>query len=72
MSRLFGELTQIGIVVRDIETAMQHWSSVCDVGPWFYADRLPVTEFSYRGQRHDDIHISVALGNSGNTQLELI
>ena len=25
MSRLFGELRQIGIVVRDIEAAMQHW-----------------------------------------------
>lgn len=72
MSRLFGPLTQIGIVVRDIEAAMQHWSTVCGVGPWFYADRLPVTMFSYRGERHDGIHISVALGNSGDTQLELI
>lgn len=51
MSRLFGDLTQIGIVVRDIEAAMKHWSDVCGVGPWFYADRLPVTAFSYRGQR---------------------
>lgn len=72
MSRLFGSLTQIGIVVRDIEAAMQHWSSVCGVGPWFYADRLPVTMFAYRGERHDGIHISVALANSGGTQLELI
>ena len=72
MSRLFGSLTQIGIVVRDIEAAMQHWAEVCTVGPWFYADRLPVTAFSYRGERFDEIHISVALANSGDTQLELI
>lgn len=72
MSRLFGSLTQIGIVVRDIEAAMQHWSEVCGVGPWFYADKLPVTSFTYRGERFDDIHISVALANSGDTQLELI
>jgi len=72
MSRLFGNLTQIGIVVRDIEAAMRHWSSVCGVGPWFYADKLPVTTFRYRGERHDNIHISVALANSGDAQLELI
>jgi hypothetical protein len=72
MSRLFGNLTQIGIVVRDVEAAMKHWSEVCGVGPWFYADKLPVTQFSYRGERYDDIHLSIALGNSGDTQLELI
>ena len=72
MSRLFGELRQIGIVVRDIEAAMQHWVEVCGVGPWFYAEKLPVTEFDYRGQRFAGIHISVALANSGDVQLELI
>ena len=49
MSRLFGELRQVGIVVRDIEAAMKHWVEVCGVGPWFYTDKLGVTEFSYRG-----------------------
>ena len=72
MSRLFGDLRQIGIVVRDIEAAMRHWVDVCGVGPWFYVDRLVVTEFSYRGARHDDIHLSIALANSGDVQLELI
>ncbi|MCW5748652.1 MAG: VOC family protein, partial [Alphaproteobacteria bacterium] len=72
MSRLFGELRQIGIVVRDIEAAMKHWVDVCGVGPWFYVDRLAVTEFTYRGARHDGIHLSIALANSGEVQLELI
>ena len=72
MSRLFGEMRQIGIVVRDIHAAMHHWVNVCGVGPWFYADKLPLTEFSYRGTRHDDIHVSIALANSGEVQLELI
>ena len=72
MSRLFGELRQVGIVVRDIEAAMKHWVEVCGVGPWFYTDRLAVTEFSYRGTRYDDVHISIALANSGDVQLELI
>ncbi|MEJ0070265.1 MAG: VOC family protein [Pseudomonadota bacterium] len=71
MSRLFGPLRQMGYVVRDIEKAMHHWVEVCGVGPWFYAERLPLTAFSYRGQAHD-IHVSAALANSGDVQLELI
>ena len=72
MSRLFGNLRQVGIVVRDIEAAMTHWSTVCGVGPWFYTDKLAVDAFTYRGTRHDDIHVSIALANSGDLQLELI
>lgn len=72
MSRLFGPLRQMGIVVRDIEAAMQHWLNVCGVGPWFYTDKLPVTTFTYRGTRHDDVHLSIALANSGDVQIELI
>jgi hypothetical protein len=51
---------------------MRHWVEVCGVGPWFYADRLPLTTFTYRGARHDDLHLSIALANSGDVQLELI
>lgn len=72
MSRLFGNLRQVGIVVRNIEAAMRHWVDVCGVGPWFYVDRLPVTGFTYAGARHDAVHISIALANSGDVQLELI
>ena len=43
MGRLFGDMRQVGIVVRDIEAAMRHWVEVCGIGPWFYADRLAVT-----------------------------
>jgi hypothetical protein len=72
MSRLFGPLRQMGYVVTDLEAAMEHWIRVCGVGPWFYAERLPLTSFSYAGKRHDDIHVSVALANSGEMQIELI
>ena len=46
MSRLFGEMRQVGIVVRDIEAAMRHWLEVCGVGPSFYADGLAVTDYT--------------------------
>ena len=72
MSRLFGSLRQMGYVVRDLEAAMQHWVRVCGVGPWFVTDKLVVTKFSYNGQRYDDVHLAIALANSGDVQLELI
>src|SRR5438477_13192881 len=71
MSRLFGPMRQVGIVVRDIDKAMRHWVEVCGIGPWFYAAQLPLTEFRYKGRVYD-IKMSVALANSGDVQLELI
>src|SRR5262249_40429469 len=72
MSRIFGEMRQIGIVVRDIDKAMKHWIEVCGVGPWFYAERLPLTNYRYKARPYDTPHLSIALANSGDVQLELI
>ena len=72
MSRLFGPLRQMGFVVRDIDKAMRHWVEVCGIGPWFVADKLPLDAFWYKEQRYDDIHLTIALANSGDVQLELI
>ena len=71
MSRLFGPMRQVGIVVRDIEKAMRHWVEVCGVGPWFYAEQLPMDEFRYKGRIYY-LKVSIALANSGDVQLELI
>ena len=72
MSRLFGPMRQIGIVVRDIDRAMRHWIEVCGVGPWFLAEKLPLDGFWYKEQAYPDIHLTIALANSGEVQLELI
>ena len=71
MSRVFGEIRQNGYVVRDIEAAMQHWTHVLGVGPWFYMERAPITEFRYFGEPSDAV-ASIALANSGPLQIELI
>ena len=71
MSRLFGPMRQVGIVVRDIDKAMRHWVEVCGIGPWFYAEQLPMDQFRYKGRPYD-IKVSIALANSGDVQLELI
>ncbi|QGZ65988.1 VOC family protein [Paraburkholderia acidisoli] len=71
MSRYFGEIRQAGYVVRDIEAAMDYWSRVLGVGPWFYNERVPIVNYRYRGEAYE-VHNSVALANSGPLQVELI
>lgn len=71
MSRLFGEIRQLGFVVPDIHAAIRHWSEVLQVGPWFLSELVPVENFRFRG-RSERIEVSVALANSGPLQVELI
>ena len=71
MSRIFGEIRQNGYVVRDIDSAMAHWTQVLGVGPWFYTEQAPITDFVYRGEP-SDVEVSIALANSGALQIELI
>jgi hypothetical protein len=71
MSRFLGEIRQLGYVVHDIEAAMDHWSRVLGVGPWFYNPKGPIVNNRYDGEAHAP-HNSVALASSGFVQLELI
>jgi len=71
MSRIFGEIRQNGYVVRDIESAMRHWTEVLGVAPFFYFERMPARGFTYRG-KPSPIEVSIALANSGFLQIELI
>ncbi|WP_188260381.1 VOC family protein [Azospirillum tabaci] len=71
MSRFFGQIRQAGYVVDDIEAAMDYWSRTLGIGPWFYNERVPIKNYTYRGERHE-VHNSVALANSGPLQMELI
>lgn len=71
MSQLFGEIRQLGYVVEDIEAAMDFWSGTLGVGPFFYAERVPIEKYTYRGASHEPVN-SVALANSGAIQVELI
>ncbi len=71
MSRVFGDLRQLGYVVRDIEAAMTYWIEVNGVGPFFYIERVPLASFTYRGQPSMP-EMSIALAFSGSAQVELI
>jgi len=67
----FGPIRQNGYVVKDIEAALEHWTGVLGVGPFYYIDRVPIESFEYRGTP-SPIEVSIALGNWGALQIELI
>ena len=64
MSRIFGPVRQNGYVLRDIEKALHHWTTVLGVGPFFYKEQVPIENYMYRGESYRP-HNSVALANSG-------
>jgi catechol 2,3-dioxygenase-like lactoylglutathione lyase family enzyme len=71
MSRFLGEIRQLGYVVPDIQAAMDHWSNVMGVGPFFYNPKVPIEGYTYGGEPFE-VENSVALANSGFIQVELI
>ena len=71
MSRIFGDVRQNGYVVRDIESALRHWTEVLGVGPFWYFEQAPVEDFRYRGEP-SDVVVSIGLAQSGPLQIELI
>lgn len=71
MSHIFGAVRQNGYVVRDIDAALEHWTKVLGVGPFFYVERVKCDWFHYHGAS-SPIEMSLALANSGDLQIELI
>lgn len=72
MSRIFGEIRQIAFVVPDIDEAMRYWSATLGVGPFFVRRSVVFEDYRYYGDAVPSPAISIALGNSGGLQIELI
>lgn len=72
MSRAFGAVRQIAFVVRDLERALRYWTDTLGVGPFFVLRRLTPDEFRYHGAPSPPPCLTIALGNSGDLQVELI
>lgn len=70
MSRMFGDLFQLGHVVTDLDDAVGEWISA-GVGPWEVIRDFPVDGWWHDGEPTDP-HVDVALAWSGDTQIELI
>jgi catechol 2,3-dioxygenase-like lactoylglutathione lyase family enzyme len=71
MSRIFGEIRQNGYVVRDLERAIDFWTRVMGVGPFFLLEHVKLDDFCFRG-RPSPLEMSLAMSNSGPLQIELI
>jgi len=71
MSRVFGEVRQIGCIVRDVGRAMSFWAEALGVGPFFVLERV-FEDYYYRGQAMRGPKVTLAFANSGEIQIELI
>lgn len=70
-ARPYGSLMQISYVVDDLDAAIDHWTTVVGVGPFFLLDNLQFANGHYLGQPLD-LKMSAAMAFSGGLQIELI
>lgn len=66
-----GVIKQIAYVVDDLDTAIMDWVELLHAGPFFRIDDARFEDMRYRGTPAD-ASISLAIGNSGGIQIELI
>jgi len=64
-------IRQVAYVVDDIDEALEHWVEVVGVAPFFLYRNLELAECRYEGDA-TTLELSVALGQSGDVQVELI
>ncbi len=70
MSRLFGEIRQVGYVTREIGKSITAFAAT-GIGPWFFASGARMKASDAQGVDMN-MHLSIALANSGSLQIELI
>jgi methylmalonyl-CoA/ethylmalonyl-CoA epimerase len=70
LSRL-GPVMQLAWLPSDFDAALDHWTRVMGVGPFFLMENIALAEMRYRGQPTDAV-FSLALAYWGDTQIELI
>ena len=73
LNKLTLPITQIGVVVRDIDAAMRYWSELLGVGPFVvFRNSELESDYRYRGEPAKPPVVDLALGYSGDIQFELI
>ncbi len=71
MQPSFGTVRQIAYVVTDLEASIRYWVSKMNAGPFFLFEHAQLENAIYRGAP-SDAEISLAVGNSGDLQIEFI
>jgi catechol 2,3-dioxygenase-like lactoylglutathione lyase family enzyme len=72
MTRLTGDIRQIGVVVRDIDAAVQQWSGTIGIGPFCIVREMTFDDYRYRGVAAESPVVTLAIAQSGPLQIELI
>ena len=65
-----GKLSHIGIVVRDLEKAMEYYTSIFGLGP-FTTEVYDLKSFIYRGKTAS-ARVKAAIAHSGSVFIELV
>ena len=64
---------QLAYVVKDMDAALKYWTETLKTGPFFLFEHCPLRNQRYRGNpAATDADVTLALGNSGDLQIELI
>ena len=66
-----GAVSQVAYVVENLDVALSYWLEVVQAGPFFVFEHAQLVNQRYRGQP-SDIDVTLAVANSGDTQIELI
>ena len=71
MTQPLHTVRQLAYVVRDLDAALKYWVDTLKVGPFFLFEHCPLENQRYRG-KPSNVDVTLALGNSGDLQIEII
>lgn len=72
MRRILGPVMQNAFVVPDLERAIEHWTRVMGVGPFFLFEHITFSECFFRGRPVSPMDLTIAIAYWGDLQIELI
>lgn len=72
MRRIAGPVMQNAFVVPSLERAIEHWTQVMGVGPFFLFEHIAFSEYIFRGRAVKPIDLSIAIAYWEDLQIELI
>ena len=71
MTNQFGVIRQVAYVVEDMDQALKYWIDFLGAGPFYMFEHSQMDDQKYRGG-DSQVDVSLAVGNSGDVQIELI
>jgi catechol 2,3-dioxygenase-like lactoylglutathione lyase family enzyme len=72
LSRFIGPIRQVGHIVSDLDASLRYWTETVGVGPFFVSREIRFEGFRYMGRPAPSPCVSLAFGQAGSLQIELI